>query len=109
MTVPVAIKAMLYQMGFTPEDQDQTYETTRQSIQCIGDFGQFNEESVKTLYNVLCRPGRTVTAGESQAVDNGVTISEMDETNHQGMVHFISHYDIIARVIVPPNITLVKV
>ena len=33
----------------------------------------------------------------------------MDETNLQGMVHFISHYDRIARVTVTPNITLVKV
>ena len=44
--------------------------------------------------------------GGAQVVDNVVAISAMDETNLQGMVHLISHYDRIARVIVPLNISL---
>ena len=47
--------------------------------------------------------------GGAQVVDNGVSILAMDETNLQGVVHFINHYDRIERVIVPPNITPVKV
>ena len=43
MAEPVDIKAVLTQMGFTPEAQDRTYEITHQGIQSIEDFGQLNE------------------------------------------------------------------
>ena len=109
MTEPVAIKAMLAQMGFTPEDQDCTYEMTHQGIQSIKCFGQLNEESVKTLCKVPCIPGLIVTVDGAHVVDNGFNISVMAETNLQGVVNFVRHYDRIARVIVPPNITPVKV
>ena len=55
-----------------------------------------------------CIPEGTVTVGGAHVVDNGVAISAVAETNLQGMFHVISHYDMIARVIVLPNITLCK-
>ena len=57
MEAPVAIKAMLSRMGFILEAQERTYEKTHQGIQSIEDFGQLNEENVKTLCKVLHRPG----------------------------------------------------
>ena len=106
MAAPVSIKAMLDRIGFTPEDQDRTYDITHQGIQSIADFGQLNEESLKTLCKVLHINGGKVTVGGAQVVDNGVAISEMDETNLQGMVYLISHYGRIARLIVQSNISL---
>ena len=108
MAAPVAIKAMIDRMGFTSEDQYWTYDVTHQVIQSIEYFGQLNEENVKTLCKVLRRPGVTVTVGGAQVVDNGVAISAMAETNLQGVVRFISHYDRISILIVPPSITLVE-
>ena len=92
MAAPVSIKAMLARMGFTPEAQDRTYETTHQGIQSINDFAQLNDVSVKTLCNFLRGLGGIVSVGGAQVVYNGVAFAEMAETNLQGMVHFIIQY-----------------
>ena len=91
-------------MGFTPEAQYWKYDVTHQGIQSIEDVGHFNEESVKNLCKVLCRTRWAATVSGAQVVDNEFAILVMAETNFQGMVHFISNYDRIERVIVPPCI-----
>ena len=95
---------MLTCLGWSNAVSSFMYE--EQDISSINEFIFLDDESVKTLFKVLCQTGSFTATGDT---DPGVKVIARTESNFMLAVYFIKHQDRASRDVTFRNVTLAGV
>ena len=83
---------MLKRLGWKDSASSLMYKN--QAINSIGKFRSMDDESVKALCKVLCRPGGVAA---TIAPEPGVKVNSIAKSNLMLALYFINHQDRVSR------------